>query len=104
MPSSVNHPLHIVLCLLSGGLWLFVYAFILWEDDKQRKHHQAVILQTRLHVADAETAQTLAEIAAEDPALAASLRAELEAARAEARAAGVDPAAMLLAHEAAKHR
>lgn len=28
-PQPINHPLHIVLSILTGGFWLFVYAWVL---------------------------------------------------------------------------
>lgn len=30
---KVNHPLHIILSVLTGGIWLIVYAFIVWKNN-----------------------------------------------------------------------
>lgn len=32
----VNHPLHIILSLLTGGLWLFVYLWIVLRNPPRR--------------------------------------------------------------------
>lgn len=32
MNGKINHPLHIVLSLLTGGLWLFVYLYLIIQE------------------------------------------------------------------------
>lgn len=34
-PRPVNHPLHIGLCIVTGGLWLIVYGFVLIQNGRQ---------------------------------------------------------------------
>lgn len=36
-PAYVNHALHLVLCLVTGGLWLFVYIPILVKHSAEMK-------------------------------------------------------------------
>jgi hypothetical protein len=36
----VNHPLHIILCLLTGGLWLIVYIPLLLKQGEVRKQRR----------------------------------------------------------------
>lgn len=50
MVPRMNHPLHIVLTLLTGGLWLPVYGYVAWRNGKRRdlyeRGHQAGRLDT----------------------------------------------------------
>lgn len=47
MPKPVNHILHIILSVLTGGLWLFVYIPILIRYGRRNKAYAAAVTRER---------------------------------------------------------
>lgn len=38
----VNHTVHILMSIITGGLWLPVYLWLVWQEDQATKNKRAV--------------------------------------------------------------
>lgn len=53
MPKPVNHILHIILSIITGGLWLFVYVPILIRAGRRNKAYVAALNREQKRERDA---------------------------------------------------